>query len=152
MRRGGVALEDPYPGKKHGGMEKAVEAEYTLVPPGVMVVWGSKWKSSRVVEWEELMEWRFPITTHSSSSMEQFREKFGGLVVQGTTSPRSVTMEGGMRTAKLLAVKSLPLPQPMVLSLAGVTGLVHQGAVAASSPAGLGQAPPHPAVTEAPRR
>lgn len=69
-------------------MGKAVEAEYSLAPPRVMVIQGSKWKAQRAAEWEEPMEWRFLITTHSPS-MEQIRERFRGLEVQGSTSLRS---------------------------------------------------------------
>lgn len=67
-------------------MGKVAEAEDPLIPAGVSVIQGNRWKVRRQVEWDKPIEWKIS-TAVRSPSMEQLGEKFGGLAIKGAMSP-----------------------------------------------------------------
>lgn len=52
-----------------GGVRKAAELEFPLVPPGVAIIQGSDWKAKRAADWEKSAGWK-PLTTSLSPSVE----------------------------------------------------------------------------------
>lgn len=67
-----------------GGVWKAAEMEFPLIPLEVAITLGSKRKAKRAVEWEELVEWK-PLTMTSSPLVEQLRKTFVGMEVRGAS-------------------------------------------------------------------
>lgn len=69
---------------------KADKMEFSLVPPGMVIIQGTKQKASKAAEWIEPIEWK-PPTMACSPSVEQLREKFGGMEMWGTAPVNSPT-------------------------------------------------------------
>lgn len=104
-------------------MSKAVEAK-DLLPSGVIVVRGSKWKAKWLAEWDDPAEWKLPVTSRSPS-MQLLREKFGGKEIYAATAPEATTTTSGrgvMKTPAALATPPPPILQLAALVTAAVAG------------------------------
>lgn len=54
-------------------MGKAAEMEFPLIPLGIAITQGARWKARRAAKWEESIEWK-PATMAHSPLVEQLRE------------------------------------------------------------------------------
>lgn len=90
----------------------------------------------RPVKWDEPTEWKFPVAVHSPS-MEQLKEKFGGLEILMATSQGTAAVEIGMgKSSSSIGHPISPTPAANP-NLANVTGMLAQ------SSAMVGTATPH---------
>lgn len=68
-------------------MPKVAEAKFSLISPGVEPAQVPRWNEKRAAEREELVQWRYLTACHSPS-VEQLREKFINLELQGESQHR----------------------------------------------------------------
>lgn len=133
---------------------KAAEAKDPFLPTGVNMICGSRWKAKRLAEWDDPAEWKILIASHSPS-MEQLREKFGGMEIHAaaTQGAAAATISpGAVKTPTVLETPSPPMLQPVAPVATAVAKTLAQTAVAFITPPPPLQAasPVAPAMVGAP--
>lgn len=104
-----MAERCPLPGAEDlqgSEVAKAAEAEEPIIPSGVNVISGSKWKAKRPVESDKQIKWKFPATTHSP--LEQLGEMFRRLEIKGVVLPGAAAAVAGTGGVKSLTTCLLP--------------------------------------------
>lgn len=87
-------------------VRKLAELEFPLIPLGVAITQGSKWKAKRAADWEESAGWKFLTTSHSSS-VEQLQEMIVEIEMQGVELVKSPAWEQCLEWVKLWQLHSL---------------------------------------------